>query len=194
MRKILLLSAFIVAVISSAQDVDLAGTQLNLNALTPSLSFEGKIGERQSVTLAGGLGLAAEYNYDSYSGGNSSFYAIPIVYGSFRNYYSRKNIKKTNLRQNSGNYFGLYLHYQFEVLGEQSYISRDASGGNPRNVEGTIADNIYAIGPVWGIQRNYASGIHLGLSLGIGVIGGEYIETGISGLGEFEFGFVLFQN
>lgn len=192
-KNLLFVSILISGSLICAQDVDLAGTQLNLNALTPSFSFEGKIGDKQSLTLAAGLGLAAEYTSDTYGGSGSSFYAVPVVYGSFRNYYKRKSIKKSNLRRNSGNYVGLYLHYQFEALGDQSYIAVDASGVGS-NAEGSIIDNIYAIGPVWGIQRNYASGIHLGLSLGIGIVGGEYIETGVSGIGEFEFGFILFQN
>ncbi len=79
---------------------------------------------------------------------------------------------------------GLYASYQLEALGEPSSIDQF--------IVSLETSNVYTVGPVWGIQRNYASGIHLGLSLGIGVIGGEYIETGVTGIGEFEF--VLFQN
>jgi len=68
--------------------------------------------------------------------------------------------------------------------------------GSADNLEEAIAEqevtNVFTVGPVWGIQRNYASGIHLGLSLGAGIMGGENIDTQASFVGEFELGFVLF--
>lgn len=170
----------------SAQDVDLAGSQLNLNALPLTLSYEGKIGAKQSLTLAGGLGYGYYFSASSSGESYSSFVVIPVFYGSFRNYYTRRAVKKDNLRSNSGNYVGLYASYQLEALGEPSSFDQF--------IVSLETSNVYTVGPVWGIQRNYASGIHLGLSLGIGIIGGEYIETGVTGIGEFEFGFVLFQN
>jgi outer membrane scaffolding protein for murein synthesis (MipA/OmpV family) len=186
MKKTLTLCLLLASCSLYAQEVELAKSQLNLNILPLTLSFEGKVSDNQSITLAGGLGYTAYYSSDSFAGDEAVFIAIPVVYSSFRNYYSRKFIRKDNLRPNSGNYFGLFASYQFETL------------GTPSNFTEVIAyretSNVYTVGPVWGFERNYASGMHLGLSLGAGVIGGKYIETNATILGEFELGFVLFQN
>ena len=184
MKKALLLLTLVSYSAYGQRDVDLSSSQLNANLLPLTISFEGKLGDNQSFTLAGGLGYAVHYSSSNFSEAETSFVAIPIAYSSFRNYYQRKRVKKNNLRPNSGNYYGLFALYQFEPLGDPSNLTEAVAHFETRNV--------YAIGPVWGIQRNYASGVHLGLSLGFGVIGGENIQTGVSGIGEFELGFVLF--
>ena len=186
MKKALLLLSLISSAVLAQESVDLASTQLNANILPLTLSFEGKVGDNQSITLAGGLGFAVHYSSDNFREAETSFVTIPVVYSSFRNYYKRKRVKKSDLRSNSGNYFGLFALYQFEPLGDPNNLIEAVAYFETRNV--------YAIGPVWGIQRNYASGLHLGLSLGFGVIGGENIQTGVSGVGEFELGFILFSN
>ena len=55
----------------------------------------------------------------------------------------------------------------------------------------TNQSNSFYIGPVWGIQRNYQSGIHLGLSLGFGFGTGKNMDAALIGLGQFQFGFVI---
>ena len=65
----------------------------------------------------------------------------------FRNYYPRKRVKK-ELGFNSGNYVGMNVGYVFDEI---------ASNG-PVEVLNTVFFT-----PVWGIQRNYKSNIHLGV-------------------------------
>ncbi|MEM9895295.1 MAG: hypothetical protein AAF789_02900, partial [Bacteroidota bacterium] len=60
-------------------------------------------------------------------------------------------------------------------------------------IQDTDLDN-FTIGPVWGIQRNYASGFHLDLSIGLGYITGGSdesfaIENAVTPIGNFELGF-----
>ena len=103
----------------------------------------------------------------------------PFISGSYRNYYPRKRVKK-DLRPNSGNYVGILTGYRFNSIAD--------------NAEYDISDrleNSYYLGPVWGIQRNYQSGIHLGLSLGGGFAVGSSSDIYFTGVGGFEFGFVI---
>ncbi|MCP4461157.1 MAG: hypothetical protein GY816_24520 [Cytophagales bacterium] len=100
-----------------------------------------------------------------------------MVYGGFRNYYGRKRIKKSNLRNNSGNYFGLFSSYRFKAIGPE---------------DNRASSKTYTIGPVWGMERNYASGIHLGLSVGPGIVGGNSTRTRATVVEHFEIGFRLF--
>jgi len=185
MKKVFLAAFIVSATTSFGQNVELAKSQLSVNLLPLTLSFEGKIDDNKSLTLAGGLGYTAWYSDSGYGSSESVFIVVPIVYGGFRNYYARNNIRKDNLRNNSGNYFGLFASYQLEALGTASSFNE--------LIAFLETSNVYTVGPVWGIERNYASGIHLGLSMGVGVIGGKYIETTGGFIGEFELGILLFQ-
>jgi len=184
MKKILMATLVLCSVMAFGQKVELANSQMSFNVFPLVLSYEGKIDANKSFTLAGGLGFAAWYAETGYST-EPVYLAIPIFYGGVRNYYKRNYVRKNNLRHNSGNYVGLLATYQTNALGE------------PTSLDDVLAhletSNIYTVGPVWGIERNYASGIHLGWSIGAGVIGGKYIDTGVTFIGEFEFGLLLFQ-
>lgn len=175
----LVLSAFA----GSAQDVVLSKSQLNVNIVPLSLSYEGKIDKNKSFTLNGGIGFTG-YVRTTDGDTESYLFAMPYFTSSIRNYYTRKNVKKSNLQNNSGNYIGIYAAYQLEPFGSPSSLNESKAYAENSNV--------FAVGPVWGIERNYASGIHLGLSLGAGVMGGENIDLKGTFLGEFELGFVLF--
>lgn len=183
MKQITLITLLLLAVVSQAQDVELSKSQLNINGIPLSLSYEGRIDDNKSFTLSGGLGFTGAI-VESNSETESYFFVVPAFSTSLRNYYTRKSIKKDNLQNNSGNYFGIYATYQTEPFGDPSNLFEALA------YEET--SNVYTFGPVWGIERNYASGIHLGLSLGAGVIGGKYIDTSATIIGEFELGFVLF--
>ena len=161
--------------LASAQDrvpVQLNNTQFNLNILAPGATFEKSINQHQSFTLGAGITIIGEFEEDQ-----ETLSVNPFVNASYRNYYPRKRVKK-DLRANSGNYIGILMGYRL------SSIADNAENGLSSRLE-----NLYYMGPVWGIQRNYRSGIHLGLSLGAGfALGSDFDFTG---LGEFEFGFVI---
>ena len=183
MKKALMIMMTFCAFGTYAQEVDLAKGQLNANILPLTLSYEGRIDDNKSFTLSAGLGFTGYF--ESNNGDTDSyFFAVPVFTGSVRNYYTRKNVKKDNLRSNSGNYIGLYGTYQLEPFGSPSSLTEAKAYAETTNV--------FTVGPVWGIERNYASGIHLGLSMGIGMMGGKNIDLEPAVIGEFEFGFVLF--
>lgn len=170
-----------IQVAAQDREVTLDPTQITVSIFPLMLHLEAKVGEKQSITVGGGL--AYSLYYQNINGqGNLESYSSPFLTGSFRNYYTRKRVKKDNLKNNSGNYVGLYTFYQFQT---------------PVDVGiGTIDSDLNAIsiGPVWGIQRNYANGIHLDLSLGLGYIGYESdenlnVENRFDIIGGFEFGF-----
>jgi len=86
---------------------------------------------------------------------------------------------KKELNPNSGNYIGLVTGYYFDSIAESS----DA-------ITFRQSDSFY-LGAMWGIQRNYQSGIHLGFSIGGGFGTGQNMDLDYVGVGEFEFGFVI---
>ncbi len=184
MRNVLIAAMMVATLGSFAQNVSLSDNQLNINILALTVSYERKIDENKSFTLSGGIAPTA-YAETGTNGSNSYFFASPYLTSSLRNYYSRKNIKKSNLRNNSGNYVGLYYQHQFQPFGSTT---------NPlEQIARNQVTNVFNVGPVWGFERNYASGIHLDLSIGIGYSNGEFQRSGeVTFIGGFEFGFVLF--
>lgn len=180
MKRILFIILSIAAIHSfgQGQEVELADHQLSINFLSPSISYQKKIKDNQSFTLAGGVVFVGEIS-DDFNDSNTSIFAAPNINSTYRNYYTRKSVKKDNLGFNSGNYIGLYAGYVFEPLSHTDFIL------------GSVT-SVWEFGPVWGFERNYASGIHLGLNIGPGLIGGPDTNTEFRFIGSFEFGFVIF--
>lgn len=152
--------------------VNLNSTQFNLNILDPSVTFEKSINDNQSFTAGAGITLLSDWEEDQ-----GTLSINPFIQSSYRNYYSRKRVKK-ELKPNSGNYIGVVTGYNFDAIAEE------AENGTNR------LSNSFYLGPVWGIQRNYKSGIHLGFSIG-GGFGVGNSDLYFTGVGEFEFGFVI---
>lgn len=185
MKKILFLILIIFSFKSFGQgnQVTLDNAQLTVSFLPLMGHVELKLADKQSATF--GAGLAYSVFYQNINGdGNLEAYTVPFLTSSYRSYYKRKRVNKSNLMNNSGNYVGMYSVYSFKTLVE---------------VDGSFFDtklNSFSIGPVWGIQRNYASGVHLDLSLGLGYLTGEsdevfIIENQVTLIGGFELGFKI---
>ena len=141
----------------NAQDkipVELKDLQYYVTLLDPGVGLEKKIADRQSVTLNFGLTTLMD-EHTGTSSDDFGFSLNPYITGDFRNYYNRKRVKK-DLRNNSGNYVALRGGYNFGSIADNVDFGT------------TEVSNSFYMGPVWGIQRNYQSGIHLGLSLGGG--------------------------
>ena len=168
-----------VAVQSMGQDripVELKATQFTINLLEPSVMFENKLTDKTSVVVSAGLTTLGFY--DSNLNNNPKITLNPFLRASFRNYYMRKKQKK-ELNFNSGDYVGLLGGYNFRSIAENN------EPGTPNTEEA------FFLGGVWGIQRNYQSGIHFGFSLGGGFVTGKNENLGFTGLGSLEFGFII---
>ena len=137
--------------------VDLKNNQLNLNLFTPGVSFEQRVGPNQSLNL--GLGIIGLVDSDGSS-------INPLVRGSFRNYYPRKQVQK-ELNPNSGNYIALDAGYYFNSVTNET----------------TQLSDSFFMGAVWGI--------HFGLSLGPGFVVGSDSDYRFTGIGQIQLGFVL---
>ncbi len=162
-----------------AQKVQLSNNQLNINLLVPSLSYERKISDGSSITLAAGTGFN-HYTMEGFSGETSSkLFLYPWIYSSYRVYFKRKP-RKGNLRNNSGNYIGYFSGYRFKALQSAEYFIPD------------VEREQYSFGVVWGMQRNYKSGIHFGFSIGPGFTNRVNAKPELSAVGEVELGFTLF--
>ncbi|MEO9482527.1 MAG: hypothetical protein ABJG47_03745 [Ekhidna sp.] len=188
MRKIFIAFILISSLGAFAQEVVLSDHQLNASILPLGLSYQKKLSENKSFVVSAGILSSVTINKQT-SGVSSTtqtyVFFQPFISGSVRNYYNRKKVKKNNLRNNSGNYVGVYYSHNFKPFGStDDFFEQKAWDDNT---------NVFSVGPVWGMERNYASGIHLGLSLGIGYSRGEFQETGEVGvIGELALGFVLF--
>lgn len=158
---------------------DLKQTQIRITILPLGLSLEQKLGEKQTLALAGGLQLGAYAYTSSSNGSGTEFYTAPFFSGEIRNYYNRKFVKK-ELEQNSGNYVALAFGYSGSRLGNDDGVIFDKS-----------TENSYFVGPVWGFQRNYKTGFHLNLSIGLGYVDGEYLDGGVDFISTGGIGFFL---
>ena len=184
MKRIMLILLGFVALKSTAQDsstneVQLSNNQLNINLLAPSISYEKKISDRSSITIAAGSSFTHYTKSDISGVSTSRLFVHPQVQSSYRNYFKRKRVRKNNLLNNSGNYFGYFAGYQFKAVGSDDFAPR-------------LERDQFSFGVVWGMQRNYKSGIHFGFSIGPGLIGGKNVKTEFKAIGEIELGFTLF--
>ena len=168
---------------AQGNQVTLDPLQITASALPLMVHAEAKVGAKNSFTFGGGLAYSG---YLEVVNGEESFefYSAPFLTSSFRNYYKRRRVNKNNLQNNSGNYVGLLSYYTFK-----SIVSIDSD-----NVFETD-ENSFSIGPVWGFQRNYASGIHLDFSIGLGYMWvenlGDILDdvNGVTIVSGFELGY-----
>ena len=169
---------------SVAQDpnlnkVELSHNQLNINLLVPSISYERRMSDQSSITIAIGSSYTHYTRRDVSGESTSRLFVHPQVHSSYRNYFKRRRVRKKNLLNNSGNYIGYFAGYQFKALGSDDFAPR-------------LERDQFSFGVVWGMQRNYKSGIHFGFSIGPGLIAGKNIKTEFKAVGEVELGFRLF--
>ena len=187
MKKISILTVLLLFISLSnygqGNEVTLDNAQLTISFLPLMGHVELKLSENQSGTFGGGLGYSVYYQNVN-GNGNLEAYTSPFLTSSFRSYYKRKRVKKSNLKNNSGNYVGVYSIYSFKTIITEGNDTFDTDL------------NSFAVGPVWGFQRNYASGVHLDLSLGFGYLTGQSdeffsVDDQVTLIGGFELGFKL---
>ncbi|MEL6562158.1 MAG: hypothetical protein AAFQ94_28490 [Bacteroidota bacterium] len=135
------------------EPVVLQNHSLTATILSPGLQYELKLSDNKSLAINGAI--AVNGHYSSYSGLCVS--TDPFIQTTYRRYYDRKSVKKP-LKHNSGNYYGTFLRYTHDRLGENRVINNSS----------------VSTGFTWGMQRNYKSNLHIGFNTGIGMEYSEY--------------------
>ncbi|WP_420576268.1 hypothetical protein [Ekhidna sp.] len=187
MKHLFTLALLILSLFSQAQNVRLSKSQVKANLIPLAIAYEGKVNNTMSYTISGGMipSILVENYTSGFEPVTETFVFLhPYITSSFRSYYARNKVKEQDLMKNSGNYIGMFHSHQFAPFGSTD----DTIEERARNRE----TNVFVVGPVWGLQRNYASGIHLDFSIGLGYKNGEYISGDVSLIGGFELGFILF--
>lgn len=177
MKKLLLLTAFLISFSINAQERAATTTNLfSVSFLLPGVEYEAAVSPRSTVNLRLGTGFG-------YAGGMSRENEFGIYLnarGQYRHFYNfqRRLEKGKNISNNSGNYFGLHaaLYNGKPIIGELE----------------SAADYSGLVGPVWGMQRVYNSGFKLNLFLGAGYGFNNMGNSGFSAIFGFSLGWAIF--
>jgi len=131
------------------QSQDVEKGIMKINFLPISFSYEFRVDEDMTVMVRPSFG----FNFTNNSG---AIYFSPQVTSFFRYYYNidKRNAKGKRTAKNSVNYVGAVMLFSFW----------NAAWSNNVNPEDFI--RYFAMGPVWGIQRNYSKHFSLGINLG----------------------------
>lgn len=126
---------------------------LRINFLNPGLEYEHSISEKTTLSAGIGVGYGTSYPDLDESNGTGFVYLISpfldIQYKYFYNFEKRLANSK-NVAHNSGNFISGRFYTRGETI--ESNFSRTSNYD-------------FAVGPTWGIQRNYGS-FHLLVDVG----------------------------
>ncbi|CAM3614621.1 hypothetical protein ZORO111903_09685 [Zobellia roscoffensis] len=138
--------------------------QVQLGLPVPAILYEKGLGKNTTATIE----FVAGFGLRGCSGCETDFGIFPTFRGQFRYYYNmdRRLDKGKNISGNSGNYIAMLMVYQDE---------------NPIFGDLELAESVFGVGPVYGLQRTYRRGFFYRLEGGVG-----YFETeSEDGLGLF---------
>ena len=183
---LLVASLGLFSVTVQAQETDLR-TKKHLgkvNLLVPGIEYEAALGDFTTIDVSGNIGFQfAAFEY--FDETETEIFVRPSLEAQLRQYYNyrKRDGKGKNTKNNSANFIALYTSYMFRPFNQPD---------NPLFETGSV----FIIGPVWGINRTYDSGLALSLVLG----GGYYNETYelesldnsyFSIIGNFKLGFAI---
>lgn len=161
--RILLFSGmFIIQVLDSeiwAQEEADVENVFKVNVVSPGISYETRIGKKQTLYTEAFLALYFGFSFSSNYGSDFDFRAIPTLEAAYRYYYNgnRRANKGLATAMNNMNYFtfvyspALYNEAVFEVYEYKEKLRLQ-----------------HTIGVAWGFQRNYKSRISLDVYVGPG--------------------------
>ncbi len=189
MKKALIIALILTtvfAITTVAQDTELR-TKKHLgkvNLLAPGIEYEGALGDFTTFDVSGNIGFqiaAIEFNGET----EAEFFVRPNLEGQLRQYYNyrKRDSKGKNTMNNSANFVALYTSYMFKPFNQPDNSLFEAG-------------SVFIIGPVWGINRTYHSGLALSLVLGAGYYNEKYAveafdESYFSIIGNFKLGFAI---
>lgn len=125
-----------------------------VNIINPGIEYEIPTGNNSTISFGTGLGYSVSYPHSSIGGRSgiiSSFNPfLDVQHKWFYNFNNRKN-KGLKIDNNSGNFIS------GRVLARTESLFGSSNGTESLD---------FAVGPTWGIQRNYGKNLHFLFDLG----------------------------
>lgn len=144
-----------------AQEASDVENVFKVNVISPGISYEMRIANKQTLYTEAYLALYYAFSYSSNFGSDSEFRAMPSLDVAYRYYYngrSRAN-RGVTTAMNNMNYLTFVYNpgiYQKAVYTYYDYQTKPALQ--------------HTIGVGWGFQRNYANRISLDMHVGPGCV------------------------
>ncbi len=150
--------------------------QIRANAYPVGVDIELADSDFKTINVSFGVmgSLSTVGNED---GAELAFGFAPYVDMQYRWFYKLKHEAKQGmkLRGNSGN----FLAFRAEAKSKPMYDVLEE------------APSRFAVGAVWGLQRQYVTGFHLGFEIGFGYALSESAETGFVPMGNIKIGWLI---
>ena len=164
MKPIITILSFLILFQAKAQEKKYTQNVLTATILSPGLSYELAAGNKLTIKLNAFVFPGFSYSQNILLNGRSnfSFTPTPLLVADGRYYYNfqQRLEKEKNISRNSANYFGLSAKYGVSI--ETFY---------PDNGEAVrTTTQIYDVGIVWGLQRNYNNRFSLDLNIGPSIL------------------------
>jgi hypothetical protein len=142
---------------TTAQDTPGAVNVFKIPVVDPGISYEQRIGHRQTMSFQAILRSHISLGYSDALGTTSDIYFDPSVNVQYRYYYNfdKRSEKGKNTLRNSANYLTALTVLQLSKLPLQT----SAPDEPDRRL-------LHSVGAAWGFQRNYNSHISLDIQLG----------------------------
>ena len=159
----LLFFLFVTTNCFSQEEIDVTNVT-RLTILSPGISYEKRIGKRQTLKFNAVMALSAYWGDSEFFGSTSGIHFDPSLGIEYRYYYNgaARGSKGKRTERNSLNYFGA-VHRSLFVKRQDYDTMYSKSDFRLFNT----------VGIVWGLQRNYHNRISLDLNAGLGYVYGK---------------------
>ncbi len=145
-----------------------------------SLGIGGEVQLTETFTLEAALLMGFNLKVSStFSEVSTLFLIVPAARTQMRYYFNReKRISKgKSIYNNSGLFTGVHIGYNYSDIYSSEEPAQIGQG--------------MACGPIFGVQRTWKNNLQLGFSIGLGVAWNEFGGSDLSGLGHFNFSYVI---
>ncbi len=148
---------------------------LKINIITPAVSFEKKLSEKNSLVIE--TGLSAGFNIRA---NETTYLFSPYILGQYRNYYNliKRQKKNKSIAGNSGSFLAAHTSYYLLPLNNNKDFVSTFDG--------------LTIGVIWGFQKTYKVGLNLGANAGLGYNFSDNKEKGVLPIVNFSLGWLVF--
>jgi hypothetical protein len=164
MKPIITILSCLLLLQAKAQEKKYTQNLLTATILSPGISYEIAAGNKFTVKLKAVVFPGFRYSQTLLLNGRSHFSFVPtaVLSADGRYYYNfQQRLKKEkNINRNSANYIGLTGSYGSSI---ETFHAED--GTTVRTIT-----QLYDIGFVWGMQRNYDNRFSLDLNVGPSIL------------------------